>query len=56
MCPPGHYNSGFVRTHALGQMMRNYQSHDVTIHHAPKPMSSHKAIMVITRRVHYFHS
>ena len=42
MCPPGYHHNGFVATHALGHMM-------------PKCMSCHKAIVVITGRVHCFH-
>ena len=44
--PPGCLHSGFVVTHALGQMMCT---------HVPKCMSCHKAIVVITRRAHCFH-
>ena len=43
MCPPGYHHNGFVATHA----------HDV--HHVPKCMSCHKAIVVITGRAHCFH-
>ena len=55
MCPPGYHHNGFVATHALGHMM--YGSHDVrlTVHHVPKCMSCHKAIVVITGRAHCFH-
>ena len=30
-------------------------AHDVTVHHVPKCMSCHKAIVVITGRAHCFH-
>ena len=46
MCPPGYHHNGFVATHALGHM---------TVHHVPKCMSCHKAIVVITGRAHCFH-
>ena len=49
MCPPGYHHNGFVATHALGHMMYP------TVHHVPKCMSCHKAIVVITGRVHCFH-
>ena len=39
MCPPGCYQNGFV----------------ATVHHVPKCMSCHKAIVVITGRAHCFH-
>ena len=45
MCPPGYHHNGFVATHALG----------LTVHHVPKCMSCHKAIVVITGRAHCFH-
>ena len=48
MCPPGYHHNGFVVTHALGHMMQ-------TVHHVPKCMSCHKAIVVITGRAHCFH-
>ena len=44
MCPPGYHHNGFVATHAL-----------ITVHHVPKYMSCHKAIVVITGRAHCFH-
>ena len=54
MCPPGYHHNGFVATHALGHMMYGYTwIHDV--HHVPKCMSCHKAIVVITGRAHCFH-
>ena len=53
MCPPGYHHNGFITTHALGQMM--YSSCAQTIHHLPKCMSCHKAIVVITGRAHCFH-
>ena len=43
MCPPGYHHNGFVATHALGHMMYGYT------------LSCHKAITVITGRVHCFH-
>ena len=52
MCPPGYQDNGFVATHALGHMMYG-SSH--TVHHVPKCMSCHKAIVVITGRAHCFH-
>ena len=45
MCPPGYHHNGFVATHALGHH----------VHHVPKCMSCHKAIVVITGRAHCFH-
>ena len=45
MCPPGYHHNGFVATHALGH---------ITIHHVPKCMSCHKAIVVITGKAHCF--
>ena len=53
MCPPGYHHNGFVATHALGHMMYGHDVHDV--HHVPKCMSWHKAIVVITGRAHCFH-
>ena len=53
MCPPGYHHNGFVATHALGHMM--YGSSRLTVHHVPKCMSCHKAIVVITGRAHCFH-
>ena len=53
MCPPGYHHNGFVATHALGHMMYGCWAHDV--HHVPKCMSCHKAIVVITGRAHCFH-
>ena len=61
MCPPGYHHNGFVAAHALGHMMYGYNStscaqvHHVTVHHVPKCMSCHKAIVVITGRAHCFH-
>ena len=52
MCPPGYHHNGFVATRALGNMM--YGSFWV-LHHVPKCMSCHKAIVVITGRAHCFH-
>ena len=40
MCPLSYHPDGFVATHALGHMMY--------VHHVPKCMSSHKAIVVMT--------
>ena len=42
MCPPGYHRNGFVATQR-------------TVHHVPKCMSCHKAIVVITGRAHCFH-
>ena len=39
ICPPGYHHNGFVATHTLGHM--------ITVHHVPKCMSCHKAILVI---------
>ena len=39
MCPPGYHRNGFV----------------TNVHHVPKCMSCHKAIVVITGRVYCFH-
>ena len=66
MCPPGYHHNGFLATHALGHMMYivcpkmmcivcPHEVHRVTVHHVPKCMSCHKAVMVITGRAHYFH-
>ena len=38
MCPPGYHHNGFV----------------ATVHHVPKCMSCHKAIVVITGKAHCF--
>ena len=53
MCPPGYHHNGFVATHALEHMMYGY--HTSTVHHVPKCMSCHKAIVVITGWAHCFH-
>ena len=53
MCPPGYHHNGFVATHALGHMMCPTVA--TTVHHVPKCMSCHKAIVVITGRAHCFH-
>ena len=45
MCPPGYH------TMALWQLMHL----GTTVHHVPKCMSCHKAIVVITGRAHCFH-
>ena len=55
MCAPGYHHNGSMSTHefvALGHMMyvRTW-----TIHHVPKFLRCHKAIVLITRRVHCFH-
>ena len=63
MCPPGYHHNGFVATHALGHMMYGSTVHQPyifnrtcsTVHHVPKCMSCHKAIVVITGRAHCFH-
>ena len=47
MCPPNYHHSGFVATYALGHIM--FPSSQ-TLHHVPKCMSCHKAIVVITGR------
>ena len=49
MCPPGYHHNGFVVTHALGHMSKQ------TVHHVPKCMNYHKAIVVITGKAHCFH-
>ena len=51
MCPRSYHHDGFVATHALRHMMYGW----ATVHHVPKCMSCHKAIVVITGREHYFH-
>ena len=51
MCPPGYHHNGFVATHALGHMTYGCAQ----VHHVPKCMSCHKAIVVITGRAHCFH-
>ena len=43
MCPPGYHHNGFMATHTTS-----------TVHHVPKCMSCHKAIVVIAGRVHCF--
>ena len=55
MCPPGYHHNGFVATHALGHMMYDSSYSSSTVHHVPKCMSCHKAIVVITGRAHCFH-
>ena len=71
MCPPGYHHNGFVATHALGHMMYapyitllallvehslvHWYQQCGTVHHVPKCMSCHKAIVVITGRAHCFH-
>ena len=60
MCPLGYHHNGFVATHALGHMMCGYHmvisyqlcGYHLTIHHVPKCMSCHKAIVVITKRAY----
>ena len=54
MCPPGYRHNGFVATHALGHINRTSCGH-ITVHHVPKCMSCHKAIVAITGRAHCFH-
>ena len=49
MCPSGYHHNGFVATHTLGHMKYG------TVHHVPKCMSCHKAIVVITGRAYCFH-
>ena len=53
MCPPGYHHNGFIATHALGHMICAVMYGDV--HHVPKCMSCHKAVLVIIGRVHCFH-
>ena len=53
MCLPGYHHNGFVVTHALGHMM--YGTSCTTVHHVPKCVTCHKAIVVITGRAHCFH-
>ena len=38
MCPPGYHHNGFVATHA-------------TVHHVPKCMSCHKAILYFKSKI-----
>ena len=52
MCPPGYHHNSFVATHALGNIMYIMCP---TVHHVPKCMSCHKAIVVIIGRAHCFH-
>ena len=47
MCPPGYHHNGFVDSCTW--------VHEETVHHVPKCMSYHKAIVVITGRAHFFH-
>ena len=42
MFPPSYHHNGFVATYA-------------TVHHVPKYMSCHRAIVVITEKAHCFH-
>ena len=53
ICPPGYHHNRYVATHALGYMMYGYIM--ITVHHVPKCMNYHKAIVVTTRRAYCFH-
>ena len=68
MYSPGYHHNGFVSAHAIGHslvllgthalehsLFHWYQQQCVTVHHVPKCMSCHKAIVVITGRAHCFH-
>ena len=48
MCPPGYHHNG-----SLWQLM--HLGTCTSVHHVPKCMSCHKAIVVITGRAHCFH-
>ena len=50
MCPPGYHHNGFVETLLV------VFGHDIQLHHVPKCMSCHKAVVVITGRAHCFHN
>ena len=47
MCPPGYHHNGFLATRALRHTMNNV----ATVHHVPKCMICHRAI-VITATAH----
>ena len=49
MSPPVYHQNGFVATRGNSCTWAN------DIHHAPKCMSCHKAIVVINGRAHCFH-
>ena len=51
MCPPSYHHNGFVTVSLCVSCAQLYP----TIYHVPKCMSCHKAIVVMTGRVHYFH-
>ena len=55
MCPPGYHHNGFVATHAFGHMTYGLAYIMIAVHHVPKCMSCHKAIVMITGRAHCFH-
>ena len=50
MYPPCYHN-GYAANHPRGHMMYGCN----IVHHVPKRMSFHKAIVVITGRAHCFH-
>ena len=47
MCPAGYHHNCFMTTHALWPKCM--------IHHVPKCVSCHKAIVVITESAHYIY-
>ena len=53
MCSLGSHHNDFVATHALGHMI--YGLMYKTVHHVPKCMNCHKAIVVMTGKAHRFH-
>ena len=55
MYPPGYHHNGFVATLLVEHSLIHWYQQYVTVHHVPKYMSCHKAIVVITRRAHCFH-
>ena len=48
MCLSRYHHSGFVATYALMDL-------GTSVHHVPKCMNCHKAIVVISGKVHCFH-
>ena len=46
----------YIYEHNVTVVVCNWYQQCVTVHHVPKCMSSHKAIVVITLRAHCFHN
>ena len=55
MCPPSYHHNGFVATHPHGHMMYGYMLLIPMNQRVLNKQSCHKAIVVITGRVHCFH-